>query len=104
MDERVAKPGNTDVRRGMWTSLAGVLLLPATVGLVAATPQGAREAAFELGVISCAAVSIRGGAQARRGLMAGADHPVLGVVASMLGLVVGVTAAIVAFWALIGVW
>ena len=102
MDTRAAKPGNADATRGLALAVAGTLFAPLVLVAVGLTPQRARGWVFEVGCIAVAAVALWGGACARRALSAGTDHTVVAVVASILGFVVGITIAVLAFWSLIG--
>jgi len=102
VDDRAARPGNTDAGRGLALALVGAAVLPLTIGAVAASPRDARAWVFELGCIAAAAVSLWGGVCARRALVVGTDRTATAFFAAVLGFVVGVTTALVAFWALIG--
>jgi len=66
------------------------------------SPQGARAAIFLMGLCATATVSIWGGVVARRALSGGTTHPARATAGAVLGLVVGATAAIVAFWSFVG--
>jgi hypothetical protein len=102
VDGRAEHAGNADARRGLWLVLAGAALMPLTVALVAVSPQAARSWIFLLGLAGSAAVSIWGGLAARRALSLGTDRTVSSFVVSTVGFVVGVTAAMLAFWSLVG--
>jgi hypothetical protein len=101
VDTRV-KPGDADAVRGLLLALGGTLLLPIVIAAVAVSPQGARAWVFELGCIGAAAVALWGGVYARRALTVGTDRTAIAMIASVIGFVVGVTTALMAFWALIG--
>ena len=101
MDARV-QPGNTYAVRGLLLALGGMLVVPIVVTVVAFSPQGARAWVFELGCVGAAAVALWGGVCARRALSLGTDRTVVATTGSVLGFVVGITTALMAFWALIG--
>ena len=102
MSERVSTSGDADARRGLLLALVGVALLPATVAAVGTSPRWVRAGVFELGLILTAAVSVWGGALSRRALIAGTHHAGRTFAVTIFSFVVGVTAAIMACWALIG--
>ncbi len=102
MGARAAKPGNADATRGLALAVAGTLLVPIVLVAVALTPESARGWVFEIGCVAAAGMALWGGACARRALSEGTDHTAVAVVASLLGLVVGITIAVLAFWSLIG--
>jgi len=102
VDDHVERPGDAGARRGVRTAVAGALLLPVTLVLVVITPQAGRAAVFEVGLVACAALSVRGGVLARRALAAGTDRVATAFAGAMVGFVVGTTAAFVALWVLIG--
>jgi len=88
---------------GFWLAIAGVALLPVTLAAIGASPQGARATVFLLGLAATAAVSIWGGVLCRRALSAGTSHTARAIAGGVLGLVVGATATMFAFWSLIGI-
>lgn len=69
--------------------------MPVVVAIVAAVPQGARGAVFELGLLCAAAVALWGGVVARHALQAGTQRMVTACAAAILGLVVGITLVLV---------
>ena len=95
MDASTTHPGDGAARRGLLFVLGGIALLPVVVAAVAAIPQGARGAVFELGVLCAAAVAIWGGVLARHALQAGTQRAVTAYAAAILGLVIGITLVLV---------
>jgi hypothetical protein len=93
---------DANARLGLWLSIVGVGLLPITLLAVGASPQGARAAVFLMGLAATATLSIWGGLTARGALSVGTTHPVRAMIGAILGLLVGVTAALVAIWSLVG--
>jgi len=93
---------DADARLGLWLAIVGTGLLPVTLLVIGASPQGARAALFLMGLCATATVCIWGGVVARRALSGGTAHPARAMAGAILGLVVGVTAAIVAFWSFVG--
>jgi len=92
-----------NARRGLWLSIAGVLLLPVTMSAIALIPQGGwRSAVYVFGLAGVAAVSLTGGTMARRALAAGTPLRVRAGVGAAVGLWVGITAAILCFLAFVG--
>lgn len=94
---------DADARAGLWLAVVGVGLLPLTIAALGLAPQGkARAWVFLVGLTVAATVSIWGGIRARRSLAAGTTHTARALIASIMGLVVGVSAALIAVWSLIG--
>lgn len=91
-----------DATRGLVLAVAGAVLAPTLLVLLAALPLGARKAAYLAGLGVIAAVSIVGGVIARRSLGAGTTRMGRAIAGATLGLTVGVTAAVLAFWTLAG--
>jgi len=91
VDASTTHPGDVAARRGLLFVLGGIALLPVVVAAVAAIPQGARGAVFELGVLCAAAIAIWGGVVARHALQAGTQRAVSAYAAAILGLVIGIT-------------
>ena len=58
MDARTSHPGDGDARRGLLFVLVAIVLLPVVVAVVAAIPQAARGAVFELCLLCTAAVAL----------------------------------------------
>jgi hypothetical protein len=81
----------------------GIAAIPLTVVLVGVAPRGARTTLYMLGLAIVAAVSIAGGVSARRALSAGTALRARAIVGAMLGLWIGVTAAVLWFWTLVGI-
>ena len=104
MDAHTTIPGDAAARRGLLFVLASIALVPVVVGIVAAVPQGARGAVFELGLLSAAAVAFWGGAVARHALKAGTQRLAAAYTAVVLGLVVGITLILLGISAAIGLF
>ena len=85
-------------------AVGACLLFPATLAMVAAVPPGARAATFVGGLTAIAAAGLWAGATGRRASTAGTAHLGRAIVGTILGFVVGATAAMMAVWALIGLW
>lgn len=83
-------------------AVAGLLLAPALLVLLAAVPQGARKVVYVAGLGLVATVSIAGGVMARAALGAGTARTGRAIAGAMLGLTFGVTAAVLGFWTLVG--
>jgi hypothetical protein len=94
--------GDAEARRGLLFALAAMALLPAIVAVVAVVPQGARGAVFELGLLCAAALAIWGGVVARHALQAGTERTATAYAGSIVGLVAGITIALVALSSGIG--
>lgn len=104
MDACTSHPGDADARRGLLFVVAAIVLLPVVVAVVAAVPQGARGAAFELGLLCTAGVALWGGVVARHALQAGTRRVVAAYTAAIVGLVVGITAILVGISTAIGLF
>ena len=102
MSESGLTTADANARLGLWLAIVGVGLLPVTLLAVGVSPQGARAAIFLVGLSATATVSIWGGVIARRALSTGTAHTARAMGGAILGFVVGLTAAIVAFWSLVG--
>ena len=102
MSDRIDAPGDLDARIGMTLAAVGVLLLPITIVAVGLSPQGARAAIFLMGLAATATVSIWGGVLARRALVTGTRHRPSAMAAGIVGLVVGVTSALMVVLSLAG--
>jgi len=95
---------DADARRGLRCSLLGVVAIAVTAVLLAVVPSGAaRTVAYLLGLASIAAVSLAGGTWGRRALSDGTALRSRALVATILGLWLGLTAAVVCFWTLVAV-
>jgi len=94
--------GDATARRGLLFVLGAIALLPVVLAIVAAMPQGARGAVFELGLLCAAALAIWGGVVARHALQAGTRRAVTAYTAAILGLVVGITLVLVGISSAIG--
>jgi hypothetical protein len=102
VDASTTHPGDVAARRGLLFVLGGIALLPVVVAAVAAIPQGARGAVFELGVLCAAAIAIWGGVVARHALQAGTQRAVSAYAAAILGLVIGITLVLVGISSAVG--
>jgi hypothetical protein len=91
-------------RRGLWLAFAGIAILPLVLLLVAILPSELRAAAYLGGLAVAAAVSIWGGLLGRGALVAGTDRSGVAIVAAMLGLIVGVTLALLSLWGLLALF
>ena len=85
-------------------AVAACLLFPVSLAVVAAVPHGARAAIFVCGLAAIAAAGLWAGATGRRATTAGTAHPGRAILGTILGFVVGATAAMMTVWALIGLW
>jgi hypothetical protein len=102
VSDRTAAPGDLDARAGLMLAIAGVALLPITLLAIGTAPQAARAAIFLLGLAAVAAVSIWGGVRGRRALTVGTTRRPTAMVAGILGLLVGITSALMALLSLAG--
>jgi len=83
--------------------LIGVCGIPLTIVLVALAPRGLRAGLYLVGLAAVAVVSIFGGARARRALSAGTALKARATAGAILGLWIGIAAAVLWFWTLVGV-
>jgi hypothetical protein len=97
-----AASARDEATRGAWMALAGCLIVPATVVVVAVAPQDTRVAVFLVGFTLAATVAIAGGVVSRRALLAGTPHRVRAFVAAVGGLVVGITTGVIVAVSLAG--
>jgi hypothetical protein len=102
VDARTTHPGDAAARRGLLIALGAIALLPIIVAVVTVVPQGARGAVFELGLLCAGALAIWGGVVARHALHAGTGRPASAYAGSIVGLVTGITIALVALSSGIG--
>ena len=102
MSARPSDLADASARLGSWLVIVGVGFLPITVLAVGFSPQGARAAVFLIGLTATATVCIWGGVSARRALSTGTSHPIRAGAAGIIGLLVGITAALVTVWSLVG--
>jgi hypothetical protein len=102
VDARTTYPGDPAARRGLLFALGAIALLPLIVAVVAIVPQGARGGVFELGLLCAAALAIWGGVVSRHALQAGTGRTATAYAGSIVGLVVGITIALVALSSGIG--
>lgn len=102
MNARTTHPGDAAARRGLLFALGAIALLPVILAVVTMVPQGARGAVFELGLLCVAALAIWGGVVARHALQAGTGRMASAYAGSIVGLVTGITIALVALSSGIG--
>jgi hypothetical protein len=95
VDARATSAGDAVARRGLLFVIGALALMPVVAAIVAAVPQGARGAVFELGLLCAAAVALWGGVLARHALQAGTRRMVTAYAAAILGLVVAITLVLV---------
>lgn len=82
--------------------LAGIVAIPAALGVTAALPAGARRAVFIPGLGLVAALCIAGGLAAREALLAGTTRVGRSVLVGIAGLTLGVVTAVSFVTALLG--
>ena len=75
-------------------TLACLLAVPVSIALVGLLPVGGRGAGLFVSMLTVAALGIAGGLVGRRALQEGTAHTGRTIVVSIVGLTVGVTAAI----------
>jgi len=92
-----------DARRGLNLALIGLGAIPLTIALVGLSPHRLRAGVYLAGLGAAAIVSIVGGARARRALSAGTALRARAVAGAILGFWLGITAAVLWFWTLVGV-
>jgi hypothetical protein len=89
-------------RRGARLTLAAVLGIPVTALVVGSLPLGWRTVAYLVALTAIAACGLVGGWSSRVALQQGAPHPIRTIAVAVVGLTVGVTAAILGATALAG--
>ena len=94
---------DVDARRGLRLAALGVAGIPVTAVSIAVVPVGAREAVYLAGLAAIAATAIAGGVLGRRALSAGTALRARAIAGAILGFWVGMTAAVLWFWTLVGV-
>ncbi|TMK36760.1 MAG: hypothetical protein E6G58_04365 [Actinobacteria bacterium] len=92
-----------DARRGLRLALIGYAGVPLTIVFVGLAPHGFRAGVYLAGLAAVAVVSTVGGIRARRALSAGTALRARAIAGAILGLWLGVTAAVLWFWTLVGV-
>jgi hypothetical protein len=98
-----AAAGDADAHLALMLAVVGVGFVPVTIAAVGLAPQGTVRAwIFFAGLGITATVSIWAGVAGRRALAAGTSHTALTIGASIVGLVVGVTATLMALLSLVG--
>jgi hypothetical protein len=94
---------DVDARRGLRLALAGVVAIFVTAAAIGVAPSRVRAALYLIGLATTAAISIAGGTLGSRALSAGTALRARAIVGAMLGLWIGVTAAVLWFWTLVGI-
>jgi hypothetical protein len=92
---------DADARRGLLLATAGVAAIPVTGAVLAATPTGARAAVYVVGLAAIAALSFAAGLAGRRALSAGTVLRARALIATIVGLWLGLTAGVLCFWTLL---
>ena len=92
-----------DARRGLRLALIGLGAIPVTIVLVGLAPHRLRAGVYLAGLAAVAAVSILGGVLARRALSADTAFRARALAGAILGFWIGITAAVLWFWTLVGV-
>ena len=83
--------------------MIGLGAIPLTIALVGLSPHRLRAGVYLAGLGAAAIVSIVGGARARRALSAGTALRARAIAGAILGFWLGITAAVLWFWTLVGV-
>jgi uncharacterized membrane protein YfcA len=96
-------PSDDDARarRGFALAVAGVVGVPVLVAVVAVVPQGWRKVVFVAGLAAVGAACLWGGVMARSAIGGATAHRGRAIVGTLLGFIVGVTAAVFSFWTLV---
>jgi hypothetical protein len=92
---------DVDARRGLLLAVTGIVAIPVTGALLAASPGRARGAVYVLGLAAIAAISFLGGLLGRRALGAGTALRARALTATIVGFWLGLTAAALCFWTLV---
>lgn len=92
-----------DARLGLRLALIGLGGVPLTIVLVGLAPRGLRAGLYLVGLGAVALVSLVGGARGRRALSAGTALRARAIAGAILGFWLGITAAVVWFWTVVGV-
>ena len=92
-----------DARLGLRLALFGLGGVPLTIVLVGLVPHGLRAGLYLVGLGTVALVSLVGGARGRRALSAGTTLRARALAGAILGFWLGITAAVLWFWTMIGV-
>ena len=94
--------GDADARLSVMLVVLGVGCAPLTIVAVGLMPHGARAWIYLTGLAVTATISIWAGVAGRRALGEGTSRTGLAVATSIVGFVVGATAALMAVLALAG--
>jgi hypothetical protein len=92
-----------DARLGLRLALIGLCGIPLTILLVGLAPHRLRAELYLVGLGAVALVSLVGGVRGRRALSAGTALRTRAIAGAILGFWLGVTAAVLWFWTLVGV-
>jgi hypothetical protein len=92
-----------DARLGLRLALIGLAGIPLTIVLVGLAPHRLRVGLYLVGLGAVALVSLVGGARGRRALSAGTALRARAIAGAILGFWLGITAAVLWFWTVVGV-
>ena len=92
-----------DARLGLRLALIGLAGIPLTIVVVGLAPHALRAGLYLVGLGAVALVSLIGGVRGRRALSAGTALRARAIAGAVLGFWLGITAAVLWFWTLIGV-
>ena len=92
-----------DARLGLRLALLGLVGIPLTIVLVGLAPHWLRTGLYLVGLGAVALVSLIGGARGRRALSAGTALRARAIAGAILGFWLGITAAVLWFWTVVGV-
>ena len=98
-----APDSDDDARLGLRLALIGLGGVPLTIVLVGVAPHGLRAGLYLVGLGAVALVSLIGGVRGRRALSAGTALRARAIAGAILGSWLGITAAVVWFWTVVGV-
>jgi hypothetical protein len=92
-----------DARLGLRLAFIGLCGIPLTILLVGLAPHRFRAELYLVGLGAVALVSLVGGVRGRRALSAGTTLRARAIAGAILGFWIGVTAAVLWFWTLVGI-
>jgi len=92
-----------DARLGLRLALIGLVGIPLTILVVGLAPRGLRAVLYLIGLGAVALVSLIGGVRGRRALSAGTALRARAIAGAILGFWLGITAAVLWFWTVVGV-
>ena len=92
-----------DARLGLRLALIGLAGIPLTIVLVGLAPHRLRAGLYLVGLGAVALISLVGGARGRRALSAGTALRERAIAGAILGFWLGITAAVLWFWTVVGV-